>query len=103
MVRWLAEQPQYKDDDDPVVMLPAPNGTLVGDRLEHALELIAFDEPCPTVRARLHRAWLLVGYLPARGAYTSGRCLDGVPPSFRGPDFRVYRPGPSGAGGSAAR
>jgi hypothetical protein len=92
MIGWLAAQPDYRNRGDPVAMVPIPNGSVVGDRLEHRLEFIPLHEPCARVRARLRRQWLLINYLGIIRRFTAARCLAGVRPSFSGSGFRAYRP-----------
>ncbi len=92
MVRWLAEQPRYQDSDDPVAIAPIPNGSVVGDRLQHRIEVVPFREPCRAVRARLRDHWVLLNFLDVVRDFTAARCLEGYEPSFEGPGFRAYRP-----------
>ena len=92
MVAWLAAQPRYHDHGDPVAVGPIPNGAVVGDRLQHRLELVPFSEPCSLTRGRLRRGWVLLNYLQIR-SLTAERCLARVPPSIQGPGFRAYRSG----------
>jgi hypothetical protein len=92
MIGWLAAQPDYRDRSHPVAMVPIPNGSVVGDHLEHRLEFIPLREPCARVRARLRRQWVLINYLGIVRRFTAVRCLADVRPSFSGSGFRAYRP-----------
>ncbi len=92
MVRWLAGQPRYQAGDAPVAIAPIPNGSVVGDRLEHRIEVVPLRERCDAVRARLRDHWVLLNFLDVVRDSTAARCLEDVEPSFEGSGFRVYRP-----------
>jgi hypothetical protein len=89
---WLDARPGFRDGSEPVAMVPIPNSSVVGDRLQHPLDLIPLREPCAAVRARLSRGWVVVDFLQAPGTFTAARCLAGKRPVFRGPGFRIYEP-----------
>lgn len=92
MVAWLAGRPGYRQRSDPVGMAPVPHAPVVGDELQHPLELIPLDEPCGRVRARVRQGWVLLTYLQLSGGFTAAGCLEARRPDFRDSTSRAYAP-----------
>jgi len=80
---------------------PLVSSMFAGDRLRHPTPLVGVREPCPAVRDRVRRGWVVVELLrtttidrhprrlfPVPG--TAARCLAPERPAFRGGAVRVY-------------
>ena len=88
---WLTSQPRWREGDDPVATSFSLIGPLAGDRLRHPLALFVPREPCPRLRARAARGWLVfdrVAGVPPGVA----RCLGRPGPDFQDADYRAYAP-----------
>ena len=61
-----------------------------------AAKLTRGDEPCPAVRERVTRGWVVVRGVDRKlfGALAAERCLATVKPIFDDGIHRVYGPGP---------
>jgi hypothetical protein len=99
---WFAPQAEFARGDQPVGMAVNLDGALVGDRLQHRLELISARASCREVGSRLKRGWVVISVFPrlairdhpkevfpelgsARG------CLRSRRPVHVSPPYRVYR------------
>jgi hypothetical protein len=96
VVQWFTTQPEWRDGSQPIAFSPTPIGPLAGDRLTHPLALVAPDEPCAAVRARLRRGWVVVRGVDRNlfGTLAAERCLAGEKPLFDDGIQRVYGPLP---------
>ena len=98
LLRWFSAQPAFATGRDPIATTAPRIGLLAGDGLHHRLDLVGAQEPCPAVRARARRGWVvvldfapfLIKFFP-RG--TAGACLADQRPLFVDGGFRVYRTG----------
>ena len=100
-VGWLDGRSGFGDGDAPVAGAPLVSSMFAGDRLRHPTPLVGVREPCPAVRDRARRGWVVVELLrtttidrhprrlfPVPGA--AARCLAPERPAFRGGAVRVY-------------
>jgi len=91
VISWMTTQPSFVDGDDPVSFAPQMLGVLAGDHLEHDIELIPPDEPCPATLAR--PGWIVIGTFPLperRAPFNAARCFAGREPVYRDASFTVY-------------
>jgi hypothetical protein len=86
LARWFAEQPTWRDGDDPVAATWSLVGTTAGDRLQHPLVLVGALEACARGRSA---GWLVVDRNEAKLRGAPG-C--GVPPGYSDHDFQAYGP-----------
>jgi hypothetical protein len=94
---WLAAQPSFRDGSARISVAETPVGVLAGDRLQHRVELIPADEPCPRVIERARRGWVLVRQ-PGPGqdllpSFTAAACLAGRRPVYADDQVRLFRLG----------
>jgi hypothetical protein len=89
---WFTRRPAWRDGSRPIAFSPTPIGPLAGNRLHHRLELVAPDEPCTRVRARLARGWVVVRDVDRNlfGTLAAERCLAGLTPVHDDGVHRVY-------------
>lgn len=103
LTAWFATQPGFAHGGAPIAMAANLDGALVGDELQHGVELIPPREPCPEVRARLKRGWVVVSVVPRlaiRGhpdepfpeLGSAPGCLRSRPPAYASAPFLVYAP-----------
>ncbi len=99
VVGWAAAQPAWRDSAFPVAFAPQMLAPLAGDRLQHRIALVGAAEPCPAVRARALRGWVVLGTFPLenrRAPFTARRCLATPPPGaavlYRDESFTVIGP-----------
>ncbi len=94
LMNTLASRPGYDDDERPVSMAPATTALAGGPRLRHPVTFVPGDEPCPAVRARARRGWLVLG--GDNVLFDSARlrgCMRGRTPILREGSYRLYGPG----------
>jgi hypothetical protein len=90
-LRALLERDDYRDGDASVASAPMALGTLAGDRLRHAVELIPPDEPCAAIERRAATQWVVIYDGPAFEPFAARTCFGGRQPLIRSGPFRVYR------------
>jgi hypothetical protein len=95
LVRWFESQPEFDGrEGSPIGMYPTLVGPLAGERLQHEIEMIPPDEPCPEAVARAQRGWVVLAYRPfgvpqpVQGVLA---CFADRRPVFDDGSFRVYR------------
>jgi hypothetical protein len=96
VVKWFTENPTWRSGAAPVSFSPTAIALLSGDRLRHPLSVVPADEPCPSVRMRVKRGWVVVRGADRNlfGPLAAETCLAGVRPVFTDGIHRVYGPGP---------
>lgn len=93
---WFVTRPGFARGHRPIAFATrAPISALAGDTFNHVLSVVPPFEPCPAVRARARRGWVVVtdpGYRLDLSVdpYTTPRCFAGVPPRYDDGTFRVY-------------
>ncbi len=103
LTTWFVAQPQFAHRDRPVAMAANLDGALVGDELQHRLDLIPAREGCAAVRARLSRGWVVIPIVPRlaiRGQPegltpdlgSAPGCLSSLRPAYASGPFVVYAP-----------
>ena len=97
VVSWFVTRPGFKTGHRPIAFASrAPIAALAGDRFNHALTVVPPFEPCPDVRARARRGWVVVtspgygyGFLGV-DRYRVDRCFGRRAPRYDDGTFRVY-------------
>jgi hypothetical protein len=98
VVSWFNARPGFQDDTRPISMAGQLVSPLAGNRLSHKLSLIPADEPCPAIRARASRGWVVVAddrLLQTLVRVPGIACFGGVRPAYTTGSVRVF-----GGGGS---
>jgi hypothetical protein len=92
LIRWLDDQPAWRDGERPVAVSPTVFALAAGDRLEHPLSLVDVDEPCSEIAARTRAGWVVLGEASAAlfPPLAAERCLARVRPGARTGSFRIY-------------
>ncbi len=104
LVSWFRSQPGFETGTGAIAFAPHQVAALAGDRLTHPLELIAADEPCDRVRARLRDGYVVIRTGPTFPVTTrpglrfptygtAAGCLRALRPAYANKGFRVYAPG----------
>jgi hypothetical protein len=86
LAAWFADQPAWRDGDDPVASTWSLVGTLAGDSLEHPLELVGAHEACARGRSA---GWLVIDRSEAR-LRRAPDCP--VAPGYADRDYQAYGP-----------
>lgn len=106
LIRWFASNHNFVHGHAPIALASRGLvGGLAGDRFQHRLELIPAHEPCPAVRARASRGWVVTTDVVygqmwlGVNSFDAPACLAKEKPIFNNGVYRVYRL--SAAGGAA--
>jgi hypothetical protein len=87
----LTQDPSFDADGRDMAMTPATLGLAAGDELQHDLQLIPGREPCPAVRRRLTRGWVIIQIRPPTATAERMRaCLHGIRPVHVDPTYELY-------------
>lgn len=89
LIRAAEAAPGWRDDRLEIAMGPQTNALLRGEELQHRVVLLPAGLPCPALRARVRRGWVVLerGYDAAPGV---SRCLGGVAPRYRDATLALY-------------
>jgi hypothetical protein len=94
VVAFMLAQPGFASGNQPIASAPAVLATLAGPRLRHPISLIAANEPCARVKARLSSGWVVVWpheYAPGiTTTFDAAQCLQGVRPVFDDGNSLIY-------------
>jgi hypothetical protein len=96
LLAFMLRQPGFAGGSQPISFAPSVVATLAGPALRHPIWLIPAREPCPEVRARLRRGWVVVfPRIYAAGvttAFDAAACLRSERPAYDDGSTIVYRP-----------
>ncbi len=93
--RLFADAPGWAERREPVAFSPQVVGPIAGDRLRHAVSLIAPDESCRSVRRLARRGYVVIERVPypqLLAPTTAPGCLAGATPIAAAGAWRVYGP-----------
>jgi hypothetical protein len=98
LIEWFESQPAWRDGDDAVYLASRWGvAALAGDRVQHAMRLLAPDSSCVRLRRQAQRGWIVTsdpvyGYkFSGVRDYGSAACFNDRVPVFDNGAFRVYR------------
>jgi hypothetical protein len=82
-----------REDERPVSISGALHGLVAGDHLQRSIRMIPQREPCPAVRRRLRRGWVVFSEVVRRRVQADvRRCPMDGPPAYRDHSYRVFAP-----------
>jgi hypothetical protein len=100
LVSWFSAQPAFRDGQQRIWGAPTVPGSLVGDRLRHAVTLIPPDASCARIQGWARDGWIVVTGAADRRLQRQAihvvRCMPGRPLRFHSATTVVYGP-PTGA------